>query len=59
MIIVFTSEERTRAPSGGTRTARPTSHHPRFTSNRPLPDVRIEEEAVFTDPFGPGGASAR
>jgi len=59
MIIIFTPGDRPNPPSGGTRTPHPTPHQPRFAPNRPLPDARVEEEAVFTDPFGPQDASGR
>lgn len=59
MIIIFTPGDRSNPPARGTKTGRPTSHQPRFAPDRPLPDARIEEEAVFTDPFGPQGASGR
>jgi hypothetical protein len=59
MIIIFTPGERPNPPIRGMQAAHPTSHQPRFASNRPLPDVPVEEEAVFTDPFGPQDASGR
>jgi hypothetical protein len=59
MIIIFTPGDRPNPPIRGTKTGRPTSHQPRFSDNRPLPDARVEEEAVFTDPFGAQGASDR
>jgi hypothetical protein len=59
MIIIFTPGDGRNVPARGTSTARPTSHRPRFSPNRPLPDWRVEEEAVFTDPFGVQGASDR
>jgi hypothetical protein len=59
MIIIFEPGERPHRPTGDHRSVRPTAHQPRFTPNRPLPDARVEEEAVFTDPFGPPGASDR
>jgi len=59
MIIIFTPGDRPSQPSRGTRVAGPTTHQPRFSPNRPLPDARVEEEAVFTDPFGPPDASGR
>jgi hypothetical protein len=59
MIIIFTPGERPNPPIRGLQAAHPTSHQPRFASNRPLPDVPVEEEAVFTAPFGPPGASDR
>lgn len=59
MIFIFTPGDRPNPPAQGTSTARPTSHQPRFSPNRPLPDGRVEEEAVFTDPFGVQGASDR
>jgi hypothetical protein len=56
MIIIFTPSERPEArPRPVTRDA----HRSRFTPNRPLPGHTVEEEAVFTDPFGPADASAR
>lgn len=58
MIIIFTPHER---PATGTspRAQASSTHRPRFAPNRPLPEHQVEEEAVFTDPFGPSGASAR
>jgi hypothetical protein len=58
MIIIFTPGDRPN-PTRGTKTAQPTSHQPRFAPDRPLPDGRVEEEAVFTDPFGRQDASGR
>jgi hypothetical protein len=58
MIIIFTPQERPTPPTSRPR-ARRTTHQTRFTPNRPLPDLRVEEEAVFTDPFGPPGVSDR
>jgi hypothetical protein len=59
MIIIFTPGDRPNPPTRGTKTTRATAHHPRFAPKRPLPDACVEEEAVFTDPFGPQDASGR
>jgi hypothetical protein len=58
MIIIFTPETRATTPRAEHRPPRQDTHRSRFT-NRPLPDPTVEEEAVFTDPFGPPNASAR
>jgi hypothetical protein len=58
MMIIFTPQERPTPPTRS-HAGRNTFHQSRFAQSRPLPDARIEEEAVFTDPFGPGGASDR
>lgn len=59
MIIIFTPQERPTPPAASRPRARRAKHQTRFTPNRPLPDLRVEEETVFTDPFGPAGPSDR
>jgi hypothetical protein len=59
MIIIFTPGDRPNPPKRGGTDARNRAHQPRFSPSRPLPDARAEDEAVFTDPFGPPGASDR
>ncbi|HEX5817351.1 MAG TPA: hypothetical protein VFY20_00635 [Gemmatimonadales bacterium] len=58
MIIIFTPQERP-TPAASRPLARRATHQTRFTPSRPLPDLRVEEEAVFTDPFGRQDASDR
>jgi hypothetical protein len=59
MIIIFTPGDRPNPPKRGNTSTSHGSHQPRFASSRPVPDVRPEDEAVFTDPFGPPDASDR
>ena len=59
MIIIFTPDARATVARGEHRPPRQETHRTRFTPNRPLPDRTVEEEAVFTDPFGPADVSAR
>jgi hypothetical protein len=59
MIIIFTPQERPTPPAVSRQRANRGTHQTRFTPNRPLLDAQVEEEAVFTDPFGPAGASDR
>jgi hypothetical protein len=56
MIIIFTPRER---PDTRPRPDSRDAHQSRFRPNRPLPGRTVEEEAVFTDPFGPADVSAR
>ena len=58
MIIIFTPEQQT-SPRTRSHAGRNTLAGPRLPPSRPLPDAPSEEEAVFTDPFGPAGASDR
>ena len=58
MIIVFTPEQQT-APRTRSHAGKNTLQRAGIPAKRPLPDAPNEEEAVFTDPFGPAGASDR
>jgi len=59
MIIIFSPEARAATRRDEHRPPRHDHHRTRFTPNRPQPDPTVEEEAVFTDPFGPADTSAR
>ena len=58
MIIIFTPQERPTPPNRS-HAGRNALHQSRREPDRPLPDASVEEEAVFTDPFGADGTSRR
>ena len=58
MIIIFTPGQQT-PPRTKSHAGRNTVRHSRIAAAHPFPDAADEEEAVFTDPFGPAGASDR
>jgi hypothetical protein len=58
MIIIFTPEQQT-APRTRSHAGKNTLQRAGIPAKRPLPDAPNEDEAVFTDPFGPLEASDR
>ena len=58
MIIIFTPKQQT-VPRTRSHAGRNALQHARVPSDRAAPDAPSEDEAVFTDPFGPVGASDR
>ena len=58
MIIIFRPEQQT-APRLKSHAGQNTLQRAGIPTKRPLPDAPNEEEAVFTDPFGPAATSDR